>query len=383
MRNYIHKYFYHTRSERLGTLLLLSCICLSVAIRYVRLSNSSNVDAHYSKALALQSAALFGNDDTEESSTTIAAVSNNFFNPNEASLEELMAAGMPPRVANILIHYREKGGYFKTAADLKKVYGITPTLFAALEPRILLSEPQQKTKNFVKNINQEIEAQRTVILKNFNPNTVTEEALLEMGLEKRVVKIWLNYRKAGKIFTKKQDVEKIYGISSDFFLKIENYIQFDDNQVIAKNSDNIYKLQNRKIASSDLNFKLNLNTASMDELLRLHGIGRIFASRIVKYREDLGGFVTVNQLKEIENFPDSTFNALVPLLIISGKIQELHVNKLNTTETKHPYLTKKQVLILQRYKINHGDLQNVADVSKTGCFTDKELEKIKPYLAYD
>ncbi len=383
MRNYIQKYFYHTRGERMGTLVLLACILLSVAFRYIKLTKSNAIDSQYSKELAMHAGFFFEKAASNENSDLEVGTSQNPFNPNEATREELVAAGLPPRIANILIHYREKGGFFKTKEDLKKIYGVTPALFAQLEPRILLAQNQPMHKNLEKNWKSEINNSKIFVLKNFDPNTVTEEELLTMGLEKRIVKIWLNYRDAGKIFKKKQDVEKIYGMTPEIFKKIETFIQINDNQVIVKKMNTLDKLQNTNRTASELNYKLDLNSATIDELLRLHGIGRIFALRIVKYREDLGGFVEVNQLKEIENFPDSTFYSLAPMLFISGKIQQLHVNNLSFAEIKHPYLTKKQILSTHRYKINHGDFKNFVEMSKIGVFSQEQLDKIKPYLAFD
>ena len=383
MRNYLQKYFYHTRSERTGTIVLLALIALSIVFRYIHLNSSNDSNGAYSKQLAEQAQTFFHKEESLLNVTNDESVSLNPFNPNDATKEELIASGVPPRIANILIHYRDKGGVFKTKEDLKKIYGVTPTLFAALESRIIIPAPKQFTNNYLQNYSSETIVSKARFVKNFDPNKVTEEELLAMGLEKRVVKIWLNYRNAGKIFRKKEDVEKIYGITPEFFKEIENFIQLSDNQFITKNLDNSNKLQNAKYSASESNFKIDINTATMEELLRLHGIGHIFASRIIKYREDLGGFVAVNQLKEIENLPDSSFNSIAPLLKLSGTIQQTHINKLNITEIRHPYLTTKQVSILKRYKINHGDLKSLTDMSNLGIFSAQQIDKLKPYLAFD
>ena len=387
MKKDIQKYFYHTRSERTGTLVLLALIVLSIVFRNVQLNSSNDFDAHYSQQLVQQAQSFFLKKESVSNLSNDDNISLNPFNPNEATKEELISSGVPSRIANILIHYREKGGFFKTKDDLKKIYGVTPQLFAALESRVVLHESKPFAQNYSQDYSQNYlpknDTSKVRILKNFDPNLVTEEELLAQGLEKRVVKIWLNYRTAGKIFRKKEDVEKIYGITPAFFKEIENFIQFSENQFIAKNLENTNKLHNAKYTASEAIPKLDINSASMEELLRLHGIGHTFASRIIKYREDLGGFVAVNQLKEIENFPDSTFNLIAPSLLLSGLIQQTHINKLNITETKHPYLTKKQVSILQRYKINHGDLKSLADMSSLGIFSAQQLDKLKPYLAFD
>ena len=49
----------------------------------------------------------------------------------------------------------------------------------------------------------------------------------------------------------------------------------------------------------------------------------------------------------------------------------------------HPYLTRKQVEILMRYRVNHGDFEKIEDLKKTGVLDDNIIEKLKPYIVFD
>jgi len=62
--------------------------------------------------------------------------------------------------------------------------------------------------------------------------------------------------------------------------------------------------------------KINLNTATEDELMTIRGIGETYAKRIVEFRESIGGFTYMEQLKEIEGIGEGRYNAWTPYLTL-------------------------------------------------------------------
>ena len=61
---------------------------------------------------------------------------------------------------------------------------------------------------------------------------------------------------------------------------------------------------------------LNINTASKGELVRLPGIGEVTAERIILYREDIGPFSTVEELRKVKGISKSKLVKLKPLITV-------------------------------------------------------------------
>ena len=129
---------------------------------------------------------------------------------------------------------------------------------------------------------------------------------------------------------------------------------------------------------------VDLNRATMDDLLQLRGIGRTFALRIIEHRERLGGFTSLNQLKEVYGLPDSTLNTITPFLrLVSSPQRKIKINTATIEELTHPYLIRKQAEVIVRYRVNHGAFRNMDDIKKVGVLSENVAEKLKPYIVFD
>lgn len=306
------------------------------------------------------------------------------FNPNNATKEDLMRLGLSPKVATTFIHFREKGGRFFKKEDVKKIYGIKESDYARLEDYIELENNGTYSTNSYGRTPQYSSTkgeERTIALKPFDPNSASENDLLSLGLDEKTVKILLKYREKGGYFKSKEDLRKVYGLSDIDYLRINSFVQITENQVIAKNT--VPNASNNNPSKQEVSL-IDLNQANIENLLQLRGIGRTFAARIIEHRERLGGFSSLNQLKEVYGLPDSTLRNITPFLrLTSSPHRKIQVNKSTIEELTHPYLTRKQAEAIVRYRVNHGTFKNMEDLKKTGVLNEIMAEKLKPYLIFD
>ena len=388
-------YFYYSRSERNG-IILLTALSLAILVIpkvfsiYKEPAIPIDYRAFENEILAFQNS--LPPENTEGVKASKISESELFaFNPNTAINEDFIQLGLSSKIATIISHYREKGGRFYRKEDFKKIYGITSEDYDRLKRFIDLDEDDKSSMKYAYDRpvrefgTEQYDTPTEIKLTPFDPNNANESMLLSLGLDKNIIKNILKYREKGGKFYKKEDLKKIYGFSDLDYLRIENYIQLADNHTIT-NYNSITNVQNdlKKNETIKIPSIIDVNQATSEEWLQLRGIGATFAARIIEQREKLGGFASLDQLKEIHGLPDSTFRNITPYLKFSTTIfRKISVNNANFETITHPYLTRKQVDVIVRFRLNHGNYKNIEDLKKTGVFTNEALEKLKPYLRFE
>lgn len=207
----------------------------------------------------------------------------------------------------------------------------------------------------------------------FDPNTVTEEGLTQLGIPISVARTIIKYRSKGGRFYKREDLRKIYTLSEEDYNRVAPY-------VIIPPTDQKMSEEKRKLDSKAP--KINLNTADAEMLMTLKGIGPVFSNRIVKYRNLLGGFVSVEQLKEVYGFPDSTYEKLKGEFVIDGLVEQLNLNRASEgVLAKHPYIDRVTAknIILVRERL--GNFSEISQLRQVPLISEEKYRKIAPYLS--
>lgn len=123
-----------------------------------------------------------------------------------------------------------------------------------------------------------------------------------------------------------------------------------------------------------------LNTADTTILMTVPGIGPYYARQIVRYGERLGGYVSIDQLDEIDNFPLDSKKYMV---IDNPQPQKLNINKLSLNELKrHPYINFYMAKAITDYRRLHGDIKSLQDLRLSKDFPPEVIERLQPYVSY-
>ena len=123
-----------------------------------------------------------------------------------------------------------------------------------------------------------------------------------------------------------------------------------------------------------------LNTADTTALKTVPGIGPYFARKVVEYGERLGGYVSVDQLDEIEDFP---LEAKRYLVIENPSPRKLNVNRLSLNDLKrHPYLNFYQARDITDYRRLHGPLRSLEDLRLSKDFPQEAIDRLSPYVEF-
>ena len=123
-----------------------------------------------------------------------------------------------------------------------------------------------------------------------------------------------------------------------------------------------------------------LNTADTTALKTVPGIGPYYARKIIEYGQRLGGYVSVDQLDEIEGFP---LDAKDYLVIEKATPRKLNVNTLSLNELKrHPYLNFYQAKAVTDYRRLHGPLKSLQDLRLSKDFPPEVIRRLEPYVEF-
>lgn len=227
----------------------------------------------------------------------------------------------------------------------------------------------------------------------FDPNTADSTQLLRLGLRPWQVRNIYRYRQRGGIYRRKQDFARLYGLTQKEYRELEPYISIADDyrpaaELFAGEQEVVGE---RRTGATDGGVvewtpKLKegehvaLNVADTAELKRVPGIGSYFARQIVRYRQQLGGFVSKEQLAEIENFPVA---ALPYLDLAGGSIQHMNLNKLSLGELRrHPYVSFYQARAITDYRRLHGPLHSLDELSLLPEFPPEAIRRLQPYVEF-
>lgn len=170
----------------------------------------------------------------------------------------------------------------------------------------------------------------------FDPNTVSEDGWEKLGLKAKQIHTILNYLNKGGKFRNKEDFKKIYGISEEDYIRLSPFISIsNDHKDKEVPKEQITQKQSAKYKT----IHLDVNTADSISLLEVRGIGPSFAKRIIKYRELLGGFYSIEQLKEVYGIDSLKYNMIVlQLEVLTPPFRKFNLNNVSMAELrKHPY----------------------------------------------
>ena len=217
----------------------------------------------------------------------------------------------------------------------------------------------------------------------FDPNTADSTQLLRLGLEPWQVRNIYKYRARGGIYRKKEDFARLYGLTVKDYRRLEPYIRISSDYLPASTlvkEEHVVRDTLRYPVKIGEGEQVVLNTADTTELRKVPGIGAYYAARIVRYGQRLGGYVSVDQLDEIEDFPQETKKYFV---IEDAHPQQLNVNQLTLQQLrKHPYINFYQAKAIVDYRRLHGNLKSLQELRLSKDFPPEAIERLTPYVTF-
>lgn len=190
----------------------------------------------------------------------------------------------------------------------------------------------------------------------FDPNTVSGEDLVRLGLSERQAESILNYREKGGRFRAKEDFGKMYVVSDTLYERLESFIDIP---------------------------RLELNSADSAALVSLRGIGPWYARKIIDYREALGGFYIVDQLLEINGMDKERLNPLKPQVRVDASlIKPLPIWDMNEEQlAAHPYVGRSAARSIVRFRrVCDTSSWTLEQLVHENALDSISARRLKPYI---
>lgn len=233
---------------------------------------------------------------------------------------------------------------------------------------------EQRKNNNKSIINKELipkEEKRPIL--TVDPNTASYSDLIDIGFSQFIASNIIKYRESGGRFLQFSDLYKIYGIDSTYDELLSQYIHINQ--------------QNYRSHSTKTENKLHINicSAEVKELEYLPGIGVVLSERIVKYRDLLGGYVNINQIREVYGITDSTFKLIEPYIHVGSEpYRYLNLNVSTAKELyKHPYVTRYQARAIITYREVSGKFSSTDELISNHIMDKQTYDKIVKYLTIE
>lgn len=224
----------------------------------------------------------------------------------------------------------------------------------------------------------------------FDPNTLTLEEFVNLGLSERIAQNIINFREAGGSFRVREDFQRIYSINDEIYARLENYITLPsraDRQTYYSAKSRAEKgrhdtIRRRPSFESFRDIVIDINRADTMEWQKIRGIGPVFSKRITSYRDLLGGFYSTEQLLEVFGMDSMRFAEILPHISLdSVQLTRININHADFVAlVKHPYIDRNQANSIVRMRERHGLYQSVADIKRSELISEEQFARVAPYL---
>ena len=207
------------------------------------------------------------------------------FDPNTINIDDWQKLGLSFKQSAAIIKYLEKGGKFRKAEDLQKMYTITPEIYKRISPYVKIEDKYAgniKAKAFVPKETKIIEI-----------NEADSAALIEIkGIGPAFANRIIKYRARIGGFYRKEQLLEVFGLDSIKYEEIRNQISVDGQKIK----------------------RININIARLEDFKGHPYIRYKQINAIIEYRKQHGNYSNIADLNKVAILDPETVERLAPYL---------------------------------------------------------------------
>lgn len=219
----------------------------------------------------------------------------------------------------------------------------------------------------------------------FNPNFISDYKGYKLGMSLKEIDRLLAFRKDNKYLKSAEEFQKVTKVSDSLFNRISPYFKFPD----WVNKKNV-SLSNKQYAQKSFSKKekivvMDINQATQEDLMKVYGIGEGLSLRILKQKESLEAFVSMEQMNDVWGLSPEVVTELKNHFKVLSfpKIKKILINDASLKELARfsyfRYVLAKQIVT---YRSMNGNIKNIEDLIKIKGFPVEKAKIIGLYLEF-
>lgn len=220
----------------------------------------------------------------------------------------------------------------------------------------------------------------------FNPNFISDYKGYTLGMTVEEIDRLHQFRKGNKFVNSAEEFQRVTKVSDDLLAKMSPYFKFPDWVKNKKNTNSFYKEYSKQTVDKKSKIVItDINAATQEELMKVYGIGPGLSERILKEREKLGAFVSMDQMNDVWGLSPEVIENLNKHFKIFAKpsVKKLDINTASVKElSQFPFFKYYLAKEIVTYRSMNGDIKNKEDLIKIKSFPVEKVDIIALYLDF-
>ena len=220
----------------------------------------------------------------------------------------------------------------------------------------------------------------------FNPNFITDYKGYKLGMSVAEIDRLLEFRKTNQFVNSAKEFQNVTKVSDSLLNIISPLFKFPDWVNNKKEKKEYEKFPDKAFAKKEKIVLIDINQATKEELIKIYGIGEAISLRILKQKEVLGGFVSMDQMSDVWGLSPEVIENLNShfKIMVLPDFKKIDVNNASLKELSQFYYFRyalaKEIVT---YRSMNGDFKNIEDLTKIKGFPVDKAKTIALYLDFN
>lgn len=219
----------------------------------------------------------------------------------------------------------------------------------------------------------------------FNPNFISDYKGYKLGMSVQEIDRLLAFRKQNKFVNSAKEFQDVTKVSDSLLNAIAPFFKFPDWVNKKKDSGGYNYGQHSAYTKKERLVLIDINQATKEDLIKINGVGEVLSLRILVQKEKLGGFVSMEQLKDIWGLSPEVIQSLNKqfAVITLPNLNKIDVNNASLKELSQFFYFKYDLARqIVKYRSMNGDFRNIEDLIKINGFPVEKANFIALYLSF-